>query len=184
MARVNPIPRERMTPEQRRVADAMSQMRANATLRGPHGVWLHTPEVAALVAPMLRYLRNEAPIPLRLSALAILVAARAWTAQYAWLSHEKRARQGGLDPAVIDAIKNRRTPVFANEDEAAVYGLTTELLDKRAVSDATYARALAALGETTLLYLTSLIGCYMMVAVVLTTFQVDVPPGETPPLSE
>jgi 4-carboxymuconolactone decarboxylase len=183
MARVNPIPRERMTPEQRRVTDDISRMRTNATLRGPHGVWIHTPEVAALVAPMLHYLRNEAPIPLRLSALAILTAARAWTAQYAWFSHEKRARQGGLDPAVIEAIKNRRTPVFANEDEAAVYALTMELLDKRSVSDATYARALAALGEETLLYLTSLIGCYMMVAVVLTTFQVDVPPGETPPLS-
>lgn len=183
MARVKPIPRERMTPEQRRVADAISEMRTTATLRGPHGVWIHTPKVAALVAPMLHYLRNEAPVPLRLSALAILTAARAWTLQYAWFAHEKRAIKGGLDPEVVEAIKHRRTPSFKNEDEAAVYALTTELLETRAVSDTTYNRALAALGEATLLYLTSIIGCYMMVAVVLTTFQVDVPEGEAPPLA-
>jgi 4-carboxymuconolactone decarboxylase len=182
MARLKPIPRERMTPEQRRVADAISEMRTTATLRGPHGVWIHTPEVAALVAPMLHYLRNDAPVPLRLSALAILTAARAWTAQYAWFAHEKRAIKGGLDPAVVDAIKHRRTPTFAKEDEAAVYALTTELLETRAVSDSTYARALAALGEKALMYVTNIIGCYMMVAVVLATFQVDVPEGEAPPL--
>jgi 4-carboxymuconolactone decarboxylase len=183
MARIHPIPRERMTPEQVRAFEATATGGPRAPDRGPHSVWLHTPEVLARVNPLLTYLRNEAPVPLRLSALAILVTARAWTAQYAWASHEKRALAGGLDPAVVDAIKHRRTPDFANEDEAAVYTLAHELLEARAVSDATYARAAAALGETTLMYVVNIIGCYLMVAAVLTTFRVDVPDGIAPPLA-
>lgn len=183
MARINPIPLDRMTAEQRRVFDAMTATRVSATNRGPHSVWLHTPEVLERAAPLLSYLRNEAPVPLRLSALAILVTARAWTAQYAWAAHEGRALEGGIDPAIIDAIKHRRAPGFTNEDEAAVYALTNELLDTRAVSDATYARAIAALGETALMHLVNIIGCYLMVAAVLTTFRVDVPAGAAPPLA-
>jgi 4-carboxymuconolactone decarboxylase len=174
MTRINPISPDRMTPEQARAA------RIHAPNRGPHSVWLHTPEVLERVAPLLSYLRNEAPVPLRLSALAILATARAWTAQYAWAAHEKRALAGGLDPAVVEAIKHRRVPDFVNEDEAAVHTLATELLEMRAVSDATYARAMAALGETALLYVVNIIGCYLMVAAVLTTFRVDAPEGAAP----
>jgi 4-carboxymuconolactone decarboxylase len=180
MARIHPIPRERMTPEQVRAFESMAATKLNPPNRGPHAVWLHTPEVLEKVAPLLTYLRNTAPVPLRLSALAILVTARAWTAQYAWAAHEKRALAGGLDPAIVDAIKHRRTPGFTNEDEAAVYALACELIETRAVSDETYARTIAALGETTLLYVVNIIGCYLMVAAVLTTFRVDAPEGAAP----
>ena len=183
MARINAIPNERMTAEQRHATEAMTAMRSHGEMRGPHSVWMHTPEVLDLVAPMLNYLRNKTPLPLRLSALAILTTARAWTAQYAWWAHEKRALEGGLDPAIIDAIKRRHTPNFIKEDEAIVYGLTNELLETRAVSDETYARAVKILGENNLMYLVNLIGCYLMVAATLVTFRVDVPDGGLPPLT-
>ena len=182
MARIDAIPSERMTAEQRHAAEAMAAMRSHGETRGPHSVWMHTPEVLDLVAPMLNYLRNKTPLPLRLSALAILTTARAWTAQYAWWAHEKRALEGGLDPAIIDAIKHQRTPVFAKDDEAIVYALTNELLETRAVSYETYARAVKILGEKNLMYLVNLIGCYLMVAATLVTFRVDVPDGGIPPL--
>lgn len=181
MARIDPIPRDRMNADQRRAFDAMMSGRGGDANRGPHSIWLHTPEVLARAAPLVSYLRNEAPVPLRLSALAILVTARAWTAQYAWAAHEKRAIEGGLDPAIVAAIKDGRTPAFAKEDEAAVYALAHELLETRALGDATYARALAALGETTLMHIVNIVGCYLMVAAVLTAFRVDVPEGATPP---
>lgn len=180
MARIDPIPSERMTAEQRHAIEAMAPTRSHNEMRGPHSVWMHTPEVLDLVAPMLTYLRNKTPLPLRLSALAILTTARAWSAQYAWWAHEKRALKGGLDPAIVDAIKHRRTPVFAKDDEAIVYDLTTELLETRAVGDATYARALGILGEKNLMYLVNLVGCYLMVAATLVTFKVDVPDGSLP----
>jgi 4-carboxymuconolactone decarboxylase len=183
MARINPIARDCMTPEQTRAFEAMATTKLNPPNRGPHSVWLHTPEVLEKVAPLLNYLRNKTPVPLRLSALAILITARAWTAQYAWAAHEKRALEGGVDPAVVDAIKHRRMPNFAKEDEAAVYALTNELIATRAVSDATYARATAALGETMLMYLVNIVGCYLMVAAVLVAFRVDVPKGTHPPLA-
>jgi 4-carboxymuconolactone decarboxylase len=183
MARINAIPRERMTAEQLHAVEAMATMRSHGEMRGPHSVWMHTPEVLDLVAPMLNYLRNKTPLPLRLSALAILTTARAWTAQYAWWAHEKRALKGGLDPAIVDAIKHRRKPLFVEEDEAIVYGLTNELLETRAVSDETYTNAVAILGEKNLMYLVNLIGCYLMVAATLVTFQIDVPEGATPPLA-
>lgn len=172
-----------MSPEQARAFQSMAATKVNPANRGPHSVWLHTPEVLEKVVPLLNYLRNRTPVPLRLSALTILVTARAWTAQYAWAAHERRALEGGIDQGIVDAIKHRRAPDFAREDEAAAYALTNELLETRAVSDATYARATAALGETTVMYLINIIGCYLMVSAVLVTFRVDVPEGATPPLA-
>jgi 4-carboxymuconolactone decarboxylase len=53
------------------------------------------------------------------------------------------------------------------DDEAVAYDFTTELIARRGVSDATYARALAAFGEQGLMDLVGLIGYFTAIAMVL-----------------
>ncbi len=51
-----------------------------------------------------------------------------------------------MSPAVIDAIRHRRKPEFARDDERLIYDLVTEMNETRTLSQPTYDRAVAALG--------------------------------------
>src|SRR3546814_11142248 len=82
---------------------------------------LRSPELAKRAAHLGEFLRFSTSLPPRLSELAILVTARAWTAQYEWYAHAKLALKGGLDATIVDAIAERRDPPFRNEDERIVY---------------------------------------------------------------
>ena len=66
-------------------------------------------------------------------------------------------------------------------DEAAVYDFVTELTTKHAVSDETFARAKALLGEQQVVDLTAVAGTYVTIAMLLAMAEESVPPGEAPP---
>ena len=83
-------------------------------------------------------------------------------------------------PAIATAIKERRLPRFARDDEAVVYEVAQQLQEARAVTDETYRRAVALLGEQAMVDLVTTIGFFTMVAVVLVAFEVGAPSGETP----
>ena len=46
----------------------------------------------------------------KLSEIAILVTARHWTSHYEWFAHKRLALKGGMDPKIIEDIRDRRTP--------------------------------------------------------------------------
>jgi 4-carboxymuconolactone decarboxylase len=180
MARIDVIPLDKMTPEQRRVNDFIAAKRHGGQARGPFGIWLRNPVLAEKAAIFGDYVRDELSIDRKLAELAILAIARHYSAQYEWFAHERHARTAGIDDAIIEAIRNGKMPDLADEKMAATYAMTKEILETNAVSDATYARALAALGEVELVELGTTIGFYSMVAMMLVAFLVDVPEGPDP----
>jgi 4-carboxymuconolactone decarboxylase len=184
MARLDPIPRERMTEDQIRINDEISAKRSGGQASGPFGLWLRTPELADRANKFGSYLRYDTSVPQRLVELAVLAIARHWTAQYEWFAHARYVEKVGLDPAIAEAIRTRKTPDIAKDDEKAVYALTMELCEDRTITDETYARALDLFGEQMVLELVTIIGFYTMVAVVLVSFRVDIPDDGAPPLDE
>ena len=58
----------------------------------------------------------------------------------------------------------------------------TELYEKKAVSDPTYAAAVQVLDQQTVIELVTIATFYAMIAMFLVIFQVDVPDGAKPPL--
>ena len=83
VGRLPPIPPERMTEEQKRVAAGIAGG-PRGGLRGPFPAMLRSPEVADRFQKVGEYLRFNSSIPAALNELAILVTARAWSAQYEW----------------------------------------------------------------------------------------------------
>ena len=75
-------------------------------------------------------------------------------------------------------------PEFANEDEGAVYAAVTDLLGTHALSDEAYADALTLFGERGVVDLVGIVGYYILVALTLNGFEVPVPDGAPPPLSD
>ena len=183
MSRLAPLPEESLSETQRRVRDAIaSGPRGGA--RGPFPALLRSPELAERAAKLGEFLRYGTSLPPRLSEMAILITARAWTAQYEWFAHAPLARKGGLSDDVIAAIAERRRPGKMQDDEAALYDFCTELHGTHGVSDAAYERAKALFGENGVVEIIGLSGYYVMVAMTLNVAGVPLPEGTEPPLKD
>ena len=181
MPRIPLFPKDDMTPEQRRVYDAVVSG-PRGKVEGPLRAALHRPELADKWQQFGAALRYDTSLPPRLSELAILVTARAWDSQFEWYAHEPHALRAGLAPEAVEAIRAGERPKFANPDEAAVYDYVTELQRTHAVSEATYRRALEMFDVIGVVELTALTGYYSMVAMTLNAHEIPLPPGTTLPL--
>ncbi len=183
MSRLPPIPENEMTADQRRVRDAIAAG-PRGGVRGPFPAMLRSPELAERAARLGEFLRFRTSLPPRLSEMAILMTARAWTAQYEWYAHAPLARKGGLSEEVIAAIAERRRPESMAEDEAVLYDFCAELHASHGVSDAVWARAVQTFGEAGTVELLAISGYYVMVAMTLNAAAVPLPEGVAPPLAE
>ena len=129
------------------------------------------------------YLRYKSSLPPRLSEFVILLTARRWTQQYEWNAHQALAIQGGLDAGIVKAVAEGRRPDRLGDDEEAVYALCDEVQRNQSVSDATYARAIARLGEQGVIDALGITGYYTMLSIVMNTVRTPLPAGVVPPLA-
>ena len=179
MARVLDVPFAELTAEQKRVYQEIAAPR-NGHVRGPFAIWMRNPDVADRANQFANALRLHGKLEKRLFELMVLVVARHWSAQYEWFAHVPSALKEGILPEVVEAIRNRRLPKFAREDEQLIYEIVTELTETRTLSQGSYDRALAALGLDLLIELITAAGFYSMIAMVLNTFEAPVPDGSRP----
>jgi 4-carboxymuconolactone decarboxylase len=170
-SRLSELSAEQMSPEQRRVLDAiLSGPRGN--LDGPFLAWVHSPGLTDHAQALGAFCRYHTSMPLRLSELAILVTAAWWQSQAEWQIHEPIARQAGLDDDVIDALRLGTEPAFEQVDEQLVYQIGCTLYQTRRIDDALYHRAVDAFGEPALVELVGIFGYYALVAMTLNVFEV------------
>jgi len=121
--------------------------------------------------------RWSSPLGRDLTELAILTAARGHDQPYEWSLHEMEALAVGLDPAIIDVVRHRRPTAGLPEKAAAIIEAGREIFGTHALSDATYARARSALGQTNLVDIVILVANYAATATRLTAFNQHMPPG-------
>src|ERR1700760_3649866 len=94
------IPLDKMTPQQRAVADAiMSGPRQR--MSGPFNAWLRSPELADRLQKVGEYVRFHTSLDKRLNEMAILMTAQHWGASYEWYAHAPLAAKAGLAPETI-----------------------------------------------------------------------------------
>ena len=172
--RLPPIASERLTPAQRDAIDAFRIARG-AAVSGPFHPLLRSPELMTRTRAMGDYLRYKSALPPRLSEFVILLTAREWTQQYEWNAHYPIAVKAGVKREVLDAIAEGRRPEGMSEQETILYDFCRELHHDRAVSDATYARALKEFGEHALVDTIGITGYYTMLAMTLNIART--PPG-------
>ena len=157
---------------------------ADNSLKGPFNAWLYSPEAGERAQKLGETLRFNNAMPPTLREVAILCVAVHWRAQYEWWAHVRIARKEGLDETVINAILTGEEPTETELGVQAVTAFARETLDDKRVTDATFADAMARLGERGVVDLTTLLGYYCMVSASLNVFQVPLPKGEVPPFME
>jgi len=179
MARVPDVAPERMSDEQKRLAEIIGGSRGGV-VRGPFAIWLRQPALAAAANQLGNTLRLDGKLDRSLFELAILLVARKWKAQYEWFAHEKAALEAGLPASVIEAIRIGQPVPYETEDQRVVAAMVADLHASGKVSDAVYARTEKHFGLNLMIELVSVMGFYTMVAVVLNAFDAPVPDGLQP----
>jgi len=157
------LPRD-VSPDSR---NRLASIEADAP-QGVAGIRLHGSGVAV---------RWASPLGRALTELAILTTAREHDQPYEWSLHELEAVAVGLDPRVIDVVRNGERLAGLGERESVIIQLGRELFGEHALSPETYARALSVLGQTNLVDVVDLMGNYTAVGTRLTAFNQQMPPG-------
>jgi 4-carboxymuconolactone decarboxylase len=186
------IPLDKLTPEQKKVADAIrsgpraavknSSAAKPGPLGGPFNVWLRSPGVGNLIQSLGAEIRFSSSLPSKLNELAIIVTARHWTCQYEWFAHHRLALEAGLDPAIGEDIAHGRRPAKMDADETIVYNFSRELHETQGVSDATFKAAVGRFGERGVVDLIAVNGFYGLVSMALNVDRTPLPEGVKPPL--
>jgi 4-carboxymuconolactone decarboxylase len=179
-----PLPAEHeLTADQRAAAAEISSGPRGAVI-GPFAPLLRSPELMTRLQRVGEYLRYSSPLDRRLFEMTILFVARWWDQPFEWGHHHPLALAAGLDPAVVAAIAADRRPDGMDPAAEAVWDLLDELHRTRQVSDGTYARALAELGDVGVVEVVATAGYYTTLAVVMNTARTPVPEGpHLPPVS-
>src|ERR1044072_6749444 len=166
-----------MSPEQKNNYDE-----SIASKRGrpppPMMAWLNSPEMAKHATRLGAFLRFDTVFEAKLSEIAILVTARHWTSHYEWYAHKRLALKGGMDPKIIDDIRDRRTPTFDDPKGQMIYDVAKSLHEGHGLSKGLYDEAVKPLGERGLVEIIGLCGYYTMVSMTLNTFEFELPEGE------
>jgi 4-carboxymuconolactone decarboxylase len=181
--RFRPLTSQEMSAPQHAMVHEMRRGQ-RGDLNGPFNVFLRSPEVGNLAQRVGEYVRFRSSLPPRLKEMAILMTAQWWSSQYEWYAHEPLAREAGLAADVIAALRAGRRPATMQPDEATIYEFSSELRERRRVSDATFAAAMTSLGEHGVMDLIALMGYYDMVSMALNVDGYPLPDGAASPFPE
>lgn len=180
--RMPPLADDQMNETQKQaVADMLAGPRGKVD--APYWAIMRSPGLMAAMQQAGAYFRFQCQLDKRLTELAILLTARSWTQQFVWDFHAPLAVKAGVKSASVEAIAEARRPLGLADDEAVVYDFAAEILANKSVSDATYARALALLGETGVMDILGIVGFYSMMATVLNVARVPLDNDRPLPLT-
>jgi 4-carboxymuconolactone decarboxylase len=143
---------------------------ADGSLVGPFNSMLLSPPIGNAVQGLGAALRFETRLTDRERELAILLVAHRWQSPFERTAHEAIARKVGVSDDEIECLSRGETPSLDDDGERAVVALTRELVETWNVTDASYARAVDALGTARVYELTTIVGHYSLLALHLRVF--------------
>ena len=181
MARIPPVTRDAVPPNERPAYDAFSASRGGEPKIGPYSIIAHMPEMAQRLEALRTYLRKEASVSQKLQELVMLTVAREMNCGFIWYAHAAPARQAGVRDDIVDNLRENRTLTGLAPDEDIAVKFTRELLQTRKVDKATFATATAQFGQRGVMTLTNLVACYAVLAYNMNTYELEAPAHATEP---
>lgn len=162
-----PLPSpQSMTDVQRAAAERLSAGPRKG-VKGPFVALLRSPELLTRLEPVGDYLRFRGVLPPRLSELATLIVARAWSQQFEWVMHVPLALKAGISRETVEALREGRRPPSMSAEEASVHEFVSELLQSKGVSQATYDAAIARYGDQGVVELIGIVGYFTTMCMLL-----------------
>ena len=182
MARLPNLEKEQLRPEDHQFYESIADSRGS--VRGPYGVLLHSPDLAARVAHTGTYVRFNFDMTEALKETIIITTAREIRSQYEFSAHARLARQAGVSDETIKAIANGSAPAGLSGDEELLVKYVKELVQNHKISDQTFNAVKDKFGTQRTVEITGLVGHYLLVGQILLAFEVDLPDGVEPEIPE
>ena len=182
MARLPLASRESVPEKQRDAFDELVKSLGSVPRYGPGSVMINVPSAHQRATALNRYLRNESSLPKKLQELAMLVTARELDCQYIWNAHAASARDSGVGAATVEALRDRKEVPKLADDESAVVRFGQEWFRTHRVSKGTFQAAVEQLGKQGAVELGLVMGNYSLLALLVNSFDVDLPPDRKEPL--
>ena len=179
--RMPPIPAEQMTEAQKKVAAEIAAG-PRGRVEGPYWPILRSPGFAGCIQNVGAYFRYHCTLERRLNEMAALIAARSWSQQFVWDVHILQALDAGLKAEIAQAIAEGRRPGGMDEQEATLWDVCAELLATKGLSDPTYAKAVAAFGESGVIDVLGILGYYSTLAMIMNVARTPAPKDGPAPL--
>ena len=180
--RMPPIPTDKMTDAQRKVAAEIAAG-PRGKVEGPYWPIIRSPGLTESLQKVGEYYRYRCPLDRKLNEMAALMAARSWSQQFIWDVHILQALDAGLKNDIALAIAEGRRPAGMADDEELLYDFVTELLANQGASDATYARTVAKFGESGVIDIVGIIGYYTTLAMIMNVARTPLLEGRPMPLA-
>ncbi|MGW0704466.1 carboxymuconolactone decarboxylase family protein [Streptomyces sp. NPDC002643] len=143
---------------------------AEGRLRGPFNAMLLSPPVGAALQAVGSAVRYQSSLSARVREMAILLVAARWDSAFERTAHEAVGRACGLTEEELGHLRSCILPTLTDRDETVALRTVAALLRSGALSDDEYHMAVAAIGESGLFELTTLVGYYSTLALQLRVF--------------
>ena len=168
-------PSDDLTPAQREVADEIRQG-PRGEITGPFVALLRSPELLRKVADVGTHLRfTELAISPAVRELTILAVARFWEQAFEWTHHLPLAVAAGVPEAACADLLAGERPRGLPDDLDVTLRVVVELQTDHRVSDDTYRRAVGAFGEAGVVEITTAVGYYTTLAMVMNVAEAPSP---------
>jgi 4-carboxymuconolactone decarboxylase len=186
MGRLRPLSRAELDDDQAAVWDQITTSRkrgsldlvdADGGLIGPFNAMVHASGIGRHLAALGAALRFESSLERRLIEIATCAVGGYWRSEFELWAHRPMAIAAGVDPDAVAALASGADPTFERDDEAVVFEVTRQLLRTGRCDDETFDKAHTLLGDRGLVELTTLVGYYCTISLLLNMFEVPVPPS-------
>jgi 4-carboxymuconolactone decarboxylase len=157
--------------------------RSIAGLQGPGGIGLYSTKTFEARNYLYNYLRFQADYDGQTREIAFLSVAREMESLFEWSMHEPVALKEGVDPTIIEVIRNRASTAGLDDKPAAIIDLAREAFGRHKVSSETYARAAKHFTPHALVDLVLLMGTAASTAGLLAVFDMQLRPDAEPGFS-
>jgi 4-carboxymuconolactone decarboxylase len=118
---------------------------------------------------------GESKVDRRTQELARLVVSREMDQGFEWTLHEPVALKFGLEPFIIDVIRNGKSLQGVPEREASIIQLGREIFQNHKVRPETFARVLKQIGKRDLIDICDYMGNYTKTAILLHAVNAHLP---------
>lgn len=184
MSRIPRPGRDQLDADQRRLYDAIASGRRasgpqlfplvdeNGGLVGPFNAMLLNPALGDVLQQLGAAVRYHGQLSPRSRELAILTVAAGWKCEFEQRAHESVGAHIGLTRSELAAVRAGGPLELDDAEEAAVVRTTRLLTERADLDDGQYAAAEAVLGAERLFELTTLVGYYSLLALLMRVYRV------------
>jgi 4-carboxymuconolactone decarboxylase len=146
-ARLPYLHRENLDEKAQMIFDTLPGRSPEGVLRGPLAFAAYNPAVAKALFDLHNAAVGEGTLDAHARELAILVACRETHYSFEWNAHEPSALKAGVNPNVVDVVRNDRRLAGIDDRDALVIRFGRQLLRDRQMDSATFAKAVELFGR-------------------------------------